>query len=158
MLKCWWFGKKPFSSLEFILFPVHMGYTWVYIGFPEVYLWVSPPAPTTIRLFSSQEWLKFFCLLEFLHPLSLVSDSTERLKDAAAWAHLSVDRQGCVQLTVQRVSPGNGTQRLLSSKCQVKSSLLIFLGNELLCWPIMNMKMMLLKVEDANLASLFSYP
>lgn len=34
----------------------------------------------------------------------------------------------------------------------------MFLGNELLCQPIMNLKMTLLKVEDAHLADLFSYP
>lgn len=43
-------------------------------------------------------------------------------------------------------------------KMSSKANHLVFLGNGLLCWPIMNMEIMHLKVEDANLANLFSYP
>ena len=35
---------------------------------------------------------------------------------------------------------------------------LTLLGSELLCQPIMNLKMTLLQEEDAHLADLFSYP
>lgn len=60
-------------------------------------------------------------------------------------------------MTEQCTPPGAWYSEIISSKYS-KVGHLMFLGNELLGQPIMNPRMTLLKVEDAHLADLFSYP
>ena len=60
-------------------------------------------------------------------------------------------------MTEQCLHPGAWYSEIVSSKYS-KVGHLTFLGSELLCQPIMNLKMTLLQEEDAHLADLFSYP